>query len=62
MTREIRLNAFEMNCVGHLTSGLWRHPRDQSTRYTDLDYWIELARILERGLFDGVFIADVLGA
>ena len=24
-------------------------------------YWIDLARILERGLFDGLFLADVLG-
>lgn len=30
MTREIRLNAFDMNCVGHQSPGLWRHPRDKS--------------------------------
>src|SRR5947209_14567640 len=59
--REIRLNAFEMNCVGHLQHGLWTHPRDRSARYTDLDYWTSLARTLERGLFDGIFLADVLG-
>jgi len=50
-----------MNTVGHLAHGLWRHPRDQSTRYTDIDYWIDLARLLERGLFDAVFLADVTG-
>lgn len=55
------LNAFTMNTVGHLSPGSWRHPRDQSRRYLDLDYWIELARTLERGLIDAVFIADVLG-
>jgi alkanesulfonate monooxygenase SsuD/methylene tetrahydromethanopterin reductase-like flavin-dependent oxidoreductase (luciferase family) len=26
-----------------------------------LDYWVDLARLLERGLFDGLFLADVLG-
>jgi FMN-dependent oxidoreductase (nitrilotriacetate monooxygenase family) len=62
MPREIRLNAFDMNCVGHIQQGLWTHPRDQSTRYTDIHYWAELARKLEAGLFDGVFFADVLGA
>lgn len=55
------LNAFTMNTVGHLSPGSWRNPRDQSRRYTDLTYWTELARTLERGLIDAVFLADVLG-
>jgi hypothetical protein len=61
MTREIRFNAFDMNCVGHQSPGLWAHPRDRSWQYKDLEYWVELAEILERGKFDGLFIADVLG-
>jgi FMN-dependent oxidoreductase (nitrilotriacetate monooxygenase family) len=61
MAREIRFNAFDMNCVGHQSPGLWAHPRDRSWQYKDLEYWVELARILERGKFDGLFIADVLG-
>ena len=61
MPREILLNAFDMNCVGHIQQGLWRHPRDQSTRYKELSYWTGLARMLEDALFDGIFFADVLG-
>ena len=61
MTQQIRLNAFSMNCVGHISSGLWRIPGDQSYRYTDLEYWIDLAKTLERGLIDGLFLADVIG-
>src|SRR5271154_6944424 len=61
MPREIRLNAFDMNCVGHIQHGLWPHPRDRSSHYLNLDYWTGLARTLERGLFDGLFLADVLG-
>ncbi|WP_099023288.1 LLM class flavin-dependent oxidoreductase [Mycolicibacterium palauense] len=61
MTRIIRFNAFDMNCVAHQSPGLWRHPRDQSWRYKDLHYWTELAKLLERGRFDGLFLADVLG-
>ena len=61
MAREIRLNAFEMNCVAHQSPGLWRHPRDRSRGYNTLKPWIALARTLERGLFDGLFLADVLG-
>ncbi|RMU68584.1 Xenobiotic compound monooxygenase, DszA family, partial [Pseudomonas syringae pv. aptata] len=61
MSRQIRLNAFDMNCVGHQSPGLWAHPRDRSWQYKDLEYWTDLAKILERGKFDGLFIADVLG-
>src|ERR1700675_5049585 len=61
MSKEIRFNAFAMNCVGHMAPGLWRHPRDRSDRYIELSYWIELVRLLERGKFDGLFLADVLG-
>jgi FMN-dependent oxidoreductase (nitrilotriacetate monooxygenase family) len=61
MSKEIRFNAFAMNCVGHMAPGLWRHPRDCSNRYIDLNYWTGLARLLERGKFDGLFLADVLG-
>ncbi|WP_258376511.1 LLM class flavin-dependent oxidoreductase [Curtobacterium sp. MCBD17_028] len=59
--RRIRFNAFDMNCVAHQSSGLWRHPRDRSRHYNDLSYWTDLARLLESGDFDGIFIADVLG-
>jgi FMN-dependent oxidoreductase (nitrilotriacetate monooxygenase family) len=60
--KHIILNAFNENCVGHINHGLWTHPRDRSTEYNTLEYWTGLARTLERGLFDGIFIADILGA
>ncbi len=59
--KQIRLNAFDMNCVGHIQQGLWTHPRDRAADYCSLDHWVGLARLLERGLFDGLFLADVLG-
>src|ERR1700754_4335388 len=61
MKKEIRLNAFAMNCVAHQSPGLWTHPRDRTAGYNRLPYWIELATTLERGRFDGLFLADVLG-
>lgn len=61
MAKQILLNAFNMNCIGHINHGLWTHPRDTSTQYKTLDYWTDLARLLERGLFDGLFIADIVG-
>ncbi|MBI0329790.1 LLM class flavin-dependent oxidoreductase [Burkholderia plantarii] len=61
MSQPIRFNAFEMNCVGHQSPGLWSHPRDRSWQYKDLEYWTDLAKTLEKGIFDGIFIADVIG-
>ena len=59
--KQILLNAFSMNCVGHINHGLWTHPRDRSHEYKRLSYWTDLAKTLERGLFDGIFLADIVG-
>ena len=61
MGRRITLNAFEMTCVGHQSPGMWRHPESRASEYNTLEYWVDVARILERGKFDALFIADVLG-
>lgn len=59
--KRMLLNAFDMNCVVHQNPGMWAHPEDQAHRYTDIDYWVNLAKLLERGGFDCLFLADVLG-
>ncbi len=59
--RQILVNAFAMNCPTHLVAGTWKHPESQAWRYKDLRHWTELAQLLERGRFDGLFIADVIG-
>src|SRR6202521_4451211 len=61
MPKQIRLNSFDMNCVAHQSPGLWTHPRHRADRYSTLEYWVELALLLERGKFDALFLADVLG-
>src|SRR3954467_5739759 len=61
MAKQIRLNAFAMNCVAHQSPGLWTHSRDRTAEYNRLPYWTDLAKTLERGRFDGLFLADVLG-
>jgi FMN-dependent oxidoreductase (nitrilotriacetate monooxygenase family) len=50
-----------MNCIGHQSPGLWTHPDDRADGYNTLEYWTDLAGILERGKFDALFLADVLG-
>ena len=59
--RRIRFNGFKCSTVAHTTAGLWRHPDSQSHRYKELSFWIELAKTLERGKFDSLFVADALG-
>jgi long-chain alkane monooxygenase len=59
--RELRFNAFNMTAPSHNWAGLWSHPRDASIHYNTLDYWVDYARTAERGLLDGIFLADVFG-
>jgi FMN-dependent oxidoreductase (nitrilotriacetate monooxygenase family) len=61
MKKRIILNAFDMTCVSHQSAGTWRHPSSQAWNYNDLDYWTNMAKELERGHFDCLFIADVVG-
>ena len=59
--KRILLNAFDMNCPSNQSPGLWSHPDSEAHRYTDINYWIEFAQLLEEAQFDSVFLADVLG-
>ncbi|WP_156290573.1 LLM class flavin-dependent oxidoreductase [Oceanobacillus salinisoli] len=61
MKKQIRLNGFTQNSVAPHSPGLWRHPQDQGQRHGDLDYWVDLAKLLEHGKFDALFLADVHG-
>jgi hypothetical protein len=42
-------------------TGLWKHPQDKGGDFTNLEYWINLAKVLEDGKFHGLFLADHLG-
>jgi FMN-dependent oxidoreductase (nitrilotriacetate monooxygenase family) len=59
--KRIRLHGLRQSTVGHTAVGLWRHPDSQAHRYRELGFWLDTARILERGKFDALFIADALG-
>jgi len=60
--KQLHVNLFEMNCVSHIIHGLWAHPTNNRHRFNDISYWTELAQLLEHGAFDGIFLADVIGA
>jgi long-chain alkane monooxygenase len=61
MSKRLIFCAFTMNTVSHIYHGLWRHPQTRQLEYTDLDTWVDLAKLLERGRFDAIFLADVIG-
>jgi long-chain alkane monooxygenase len=62
MPKQIHINLFEMNCVSHITHGMWVHPDNTRERFNDISFWTELAQLLEDATFDAMFIADVIGA
>lgn len=57
----LALFAFEVFAPSHLTTASWRTDGDEGYRYTDLQYWLETARMLEDASFDGLFFADTVG-
>ncbi|MDX6372145.1 MAG: long-chain alkane monooxygenase [Nocardioidaceae bacterium] len=59
--KTITLGAFEINQVNLTSQGMWAHPEQTTHRYKQLDYWIQLAKLLERGRFDFIFLADSYG-
>src|SRR5690625_2559576 len=61
MNKPMKMFAFDFSGPAHLSSGLWRHPRDRGREYKNLKYWTEYAELLENACFDGIFFADNIG-
>lgn len=59
MTRQMHLNLF-IHGRGHHEAA-WRYPGASTLPLTDINYYIDLARKAEAGLFDSIFLADSLG-
>lgn len=56
----MKFNAFNIFSASHHDQGMWAWPGSQQLRYNDVDYWADIAKLLERGHFDTLFFADVL--
>jgi len=56
-SRQMRLSAFLSRDGSYHLAG-WRHPNAYADGGTNVARWIDYARILERGKFDMMFIAD----
>ncbi|MEF2976262.1 LLM class flavin-dependent oxidoreductase [Subtercola sp. YIM 133946] len=53
-------NAFNIFAASHHDQGMWAWPGSKQLDYNNIDYWVDVARLLERGRFDTLFFADVL--
>jgi FMN-dependent oxidoreductase, nitrilotriacetate monooxygenase family len=60
MSRQLHLNLFLMSRGHH--EGAWRHPKSNPKALTDLNLYLEAAKIAEDAKFDAVFLADTLAA
>lgn len=60
MTKQIFLGAFE-EFTPNFISNAWHHPRGDTSGFAGLEFWQELARELEAGGFDFLFLAEALG-
>ena len=45
----------------HLVNHEVKNPQDRSATKRSLEYWIELAKLLERGNINALFLADTYG-
>src|ERR1700731_3572687 len=59
MPQPMHINLF-IQSRGHHEAA-WRHPKSSPLALTDIRYTAELAQKAEAGLFDSIFLADVLG-
>lgn len=59
--RPLHFAAFVQNTPGHVVHGTWRRLTGRQADANDLRLWVELARTLERGTFDAIFFADIIG-
>lgn len=59
MKRAMHLNLF-IQSRGHHEAA-WRHPKSSKLPLTDIRYSVAMAQKAEAGLFDSIFLADVLG-
>lgn len=60
MTKQIFLGAFE-ELTPNFISNAWHHPRGDTSGFAGLPFWQELARELDEGGFDFLFLAEALG-
>jgi len=62
-TKQMHLNFFELACNGsHMCTGQWKdHPNDNTQGKSNIDHYLWLAKLAEKGKITSIFFADVYG-
>jgi len=58
MTRQLHFGLHPYGVGGPGSDGLWKDARVANNASVDIDYYIDLAKLAEQGLFDAFFIVD----
>lgn len=59
--KKCHLLGFVQHGVNSHATGMWRNARDKSGwNFAEPEYWVHMARTMERARMDGIFIADEL--
>lgn len=58
MSRKLHFGLAPLGVGGPGADGLWKDPRVAKNASIDIRYYIELAQLAERGLFDAFFVVD----
>src|ERR1700734_1506464 len=58
MTRQLHFGLHPYGVGGPGSDGLWKDARVAKNASVDIDYYIDLAKLAERGLFDAFFVVD----
>src|SRR5260370_27450114 len=61
MTKRSYFTVCHMKCVVHQSPVIRGRPEDQLKEYRNLANCVELAKLLEKGRLDALFLADVVG-
>src|ERR1700735_3157433 len=58
MSRTLHLALAPLGVGGPGSGGVWERARVAKTASADIDYYIDRAKLAERGLFDAFFVVD----
>jgi long-chain alkane monooxygenase len=57
--KQAHIFLFDAVTINQFYYGVWAQPGDRRVEFNSSEFWVETAKLCERGLFDGIFFADL---